>query len=264
MGRAGAYCRVDRECWLGIGTLRPHIIQSYSNQAMLCLLRSGMVPDYYDITRIAPPRMKAMLCPLRRDMVPDYYDMASLSRSEEEVGALRQVSPENPTPAALALRTRRPSVGGSGAGESAGACQPGRVLRVASGRRWLLARRMLRRAASRRFAFMSSTEVREWLWRPQVAVDVPRTAPGVPFFHTPKLQKSLERILYIWGIRCGGRVAGGCIGPCGVPGRDCLKTFAPLLFRDSVGLIWEGRVVRMQLAGFGQQHPGLPRCTLLL
>ncbi|GAB4813408.1 hypothetical protein N2152v2_000454 [Parachlorella kessleri] len=35
----------------------------------------------------------------------------------------------------------------------------------------------------------------------QVAVDVPRTAPGVPFFHQSRLQKSLERILYIWGIR---------------------------------------------------------------
>ncbi|PSC74343.1 GTPase-activating gyp1 [Micractinium conductrix] len=35
----------------------------------------------------------------------------------------------------------------------------------------------------------------------QVAVDVPRTAPGVAFFHTPQIQKSLERILYIWGIR---------------------------------------------------------------
>jgi Rab-GTPase-TBC domain len=35
----------------------------------------------------------------------------------------------------------------------------------------------------------------------QVAVDVPRTAPGVPFFHMPQIQKSLERILYLWGIR---------------------------------------------------------------
>jgi TBC1 domain family member 2 len=35
----------------------------------------------------------------------------------------------------------------------------------------------------------------------QVAVDVPRTAPGVPFFHIPQVQKSLERILYIWGVR---------------------------------------------------------------
>lgn len=35
----------------------------------------------------------------------------------------------------------------------------------------------------------------------QVAVDVPRTAPGVPFFHLSQVQKSLERILYIWGIR---------------------------------------------------------------
>ncbi|CAD7702645.1 unnamed protein product [Ostreobium quekettii] len=35
----------------------------------------------------------------------------------------------------------------------------------------------------------------------QVGVDVPRTAPGVPFFQQPAVQKSLERILYIWGIR---------------------------------------------------------------
>ena len=35
----------------------------------------------------------------------------------------------------------------------------------------------------------------------QVAVDVPRTAPDVPFFHQDRIQKSLERILFIWGIR---------------------------------------------------------------
>jgi len=33
-------------------------------------------------------------------------------------------------------------------------------------------------------------------------VDVPRTAPDVPFFAQPAIQKSLERILYLWGIRC--------------------------------------------------------------
>lgn len=36
----------------------------------------------------------------------------------------------------------------------------------------------------------------------QVSVDVPRTAPGVAFFHQEPVQRSLERILYIWGIRC--------------------------------------------------------------
>ena len=36
----------------------------------------------------------------------------------------------------------------------------------------------------------------------QVVVDVPRTAPGVPFFARPQLQQSLERILFLWGIRC--------------------------------------------------------------
>jgi hypothetical protein len=35
----------------------------------------------------------------------------------------------------------------------------------------------------------------------QVVVDVPRTAPNVPFFHQSRIQKSLERILLIWGIR---------------------------------------------------------------
>eukprot|EP00775_Hariotina_reticulata_P005089 gene5089-5330_t len=35
----------------------------------------------------------------------------------------------------------------------------------------------------------------------QVSVDVPRTAPNVLLFHEPTIQKSLERMLYIWGIR---------------------------------------------------------------
>ena len=35
----------------------------------------------------------------------------------------------------------------------------------------------------------------------QVVVDVPRTAPEVAAFHQLPMQKSLERILYIWGIR---------------------------------------------------------------
>jgi hypothetical protein len=35
----------------------------------------------------------------------------------------------------------------------------------------------------------------------QVIVDAPRTAPHVPFFHFASVQKSLERLLYIWGNR---------------------------------------------------------------
>lgn len=35
----------------------------------------------------------------------------------------------------------------------------------------------------------------------QVVMDVPRTAPEVSFFHQCRIQKSLERILFIWGIR---------------------------------------------------------------
>ncbi|CDP15469.1 unnamed protein product [Coffea canephora] len=35
----------------------------------------------------------------------------------------------------------------------------------------------------------------------QIAVDCPRTVPDVSFFQQPEVQKSLERILYIWAIR---------------------------------------------------------------
>ncbi|XP_031481780.1 GTPase-activating protein GYP1 [Nymphaea colorata] len=35
----------------------------------------------------------------------------------------------------------------------------------------------------------------------QIAVDCPRTVPDVAFFQQPEVQKSLERILYIWAIR---------------------------------------------------------------
>ncbi len=34
---------------------------------------------------------------------------------------------------------------------------------------------------------------------------MPRTAPEVAFFHQAPVQKSLERILYIWGVRCAPR-----------------------------------------------------------
>lgn len=35
----------------------------------------------------------------------------------------------------------------------------------------------------------------------QILVDVPRTCPDVPFFHQEKVQRAMERILYIWAIR---------------------------------------------------------------
>ncbi|CAM9234218.1 unnamed protein product, partial [Ectocarpus fasciculatus] len=35
----------------------------------------------------------------------------------------------------------------------------------------------------------------------QILVDLPRTNPGVPYFHQPAIQKAMERILYIWAIR---------------------------------------------------------------
>ena len=36
----------------------------------------------------------------------------------------------------------------------------------------------------------------------QVQVDAPRTAPEVPFFSQPAMQAALQRVLYLWGIRC--------------------------------------------------------------
>jgi hypothetical protein len=35
----------------------------------------------------------------------------------------------------------------------------------------------------------------------QILIDVPRTSPGLPMFQSPLVQKSLERILYVWAIR---------------------------------------------------------------
>jgi hypothetical protein len=35
----------------------------------------------------------------------------------------------------------------------------------------------------------------------QVKVDVPRTNPEVPLFHTDFVQRSLERVLYVWALR---------------------------------------------------------------
>lgn len=35
----------------------------------------------------------------------------------------------------------------------------------------------------------------------QILVDLPRTNPGIPYFHQPSIQKAMERVLYIWAIR---------------------------------------------------------------
>jgi TBC1 domain family member 2 len=35
----------------------------------------------------------------------------------------------------------------------------------------------------------------------QILVDLPRTSPNIPFFQQSSIQKSMERILYIWSIR---------------------------------------------------------------
>ena len=35
----------------------------------------------------------------------------------------------------------------------------------------------------------------------QILVDLPRTCPDTPFFHQQTVQKSMERVLYIWSIR---------------------------------------------------------------
>lgn len=58
----------------------------------------------------------------------------------------------------------------------------------------------------------------------QVSVDVPRTAPNVPFFHEALIQKSLERLLYIWGIRwVTSCVSTHEVCVCYVRGRACLN-----------------------------------------
>ncbi|KAJ2039035.1 GTPase-activating protein [Coemansia sp. RSA 922] len=38
------------------------------------------------------------------------------------------------------------------------------------------------------------------LWH-QIRIDVPRTTPGSPLFQSPRIQRSLERVLYCWAVR---------------------------------------------------------------
>ena len=35
----------------------------------------------------------------------------------------------------------------------------------------------------------------------QISVDIPRTHPDIPLFHTQAVQNGLERVLYIWSIK---------------------------------------------------------------
>jgi TBC1 domain family member 2 len=35
----------------------------------------------------------------------------------------------------------------------------------------------------------------------QIAVDIPRTSPGISFFRIPQVQAALERVLYVWATR---------------------------------------------------------------
>lgn len=140
-----------------------------------------------------------------RDMVPDYYDLAAAggeASGSEELGALRQVGglagmrwavggrqrvlslrapPQPLCPCPLGISSLR--AGGGGCAAPVPGVAFFHLLPAAD-------------TAPPVPPLTLSYTVFE-----QVAVDVPRTAPGVAFFHQPQIQKSLERILYIWGIR---------------------------------------------------------------
>ncbi|KZO92594.1 RabGAP/TBC [Calocera viscosa TUFC12733] len=45
-----------------------------------------------------------------------------------------------------------------------------------------------------------SKPLEQTIWH-QIAIDVPRTRPGVPLWADPATQKCLERILYLWAVR---------------------------------------------------------------
>jgi hypothetical protein len=118
------------------------------------------------------------------DMVPEFYDIENSERSEDEIGALRQVR----------KRARRQ-----------GPPWPRAPLS-----RW----RDLQGPDAQCDAVCAYAARGPWHSHPpplssgclpatQVTVDVPRTAPSVPFFQEPIIQNSLRRMLYIWGIRCG-------------------------------------------------------------
>lgn len=125
-------------------------------------------------------------------MAAEFYDVDNDQRTEDEIGALRQVGWQPGCPVELwGWRRTLPQ------------------LKVHVRQyNWLnMSMRPLRTAAAISSALVPSDEVFVLTLGfglfsvLQVSVDVPRTAPNVPFFHEPIIQKSLERLLYIWGIR---------------------------------------------------------------
>lgn len=100
-----------------------------------------------------------------RDLVPEYYDIEAADRSEDDNCALRQVRQHPHT-----------------------SCHANEPVHPVS---WMT-----------QSMYCILVRIERCPTITQVIVDVPRTAPGVPFFSQPRLQKSLERILFLWGIRC--------------------------------------------------------------
>jgi hypothetical protein len=102
----------------------------------------------------------------------------------------------------------------------------------------------------------------------QVVVDVPRTAPGVAFVHEPVMQKCLERLLYIWGVRhpASGYVQVGRRGrrapgplPCAALGsarRCCRDDARAELLRPGARCSGEGAAALMD--GRPPRQPGRP------
>lgn len=151
-------------------------------------------------------------------MVRDHYDIENSQRTEEEIGALRQV-----WTAQAGCRWNCLFLFGVGCGgqhfwvkacvRSVGAdmpcscrqahphlhshvAHPGPVMNLCDA----VLHIWLRTRQGPAFPPTHAPPLPRWCC--QVSVDVPRTAPNVPFFHEPVVQQSLERLLYIWGIRC--------------------------------------------------------------
>lgn len=61
-------------------------------------------------------------------------------------------------------------------------------------------RRQLYDSYLKQYHKMEDTEENEVLLK-QIRVDVPRMGPGVDWIQAPRIQRSLERLLYIWAIR---------------------------------------------------------------
>lgn len=109
-------------------------------------------------------------------MVPAYYDIDHALRSDDDIADLKQV------PYHLRLKF------------------PFSIAHLKFGMP-VCVQNVARQAVASCAQYCNLTVLGNCFNSIQVSVDVPRTAPDVPFFQQDEMQATLRRLLYIWGVR---------------------------------------------------------------